>query len=465
MPDTIRLSFLEWLAAEDSERQNTYAAFRDYYDGEHDTQLTERMRRYLQIKTGQEFNDNYCPIVVDALAERLSVTGFKVEDDAQAGLLWEWWEQNRMDAMQGVVHTSTLRDGDAYLVVEWDNDAQRPVFTAEPAFDGVYGVKVHYAATGNREIAYASKRWRIEGENPESAGKLRRLNLYYPDRIEKYVSNDSAFEGAWQPYVEDVGAWPLPWLAADGSPLGVPVIHFRNKDQGYHYGVSELKGVIPLQNALNKALIDLLATADTCGFPLLYMIGADPSKLEIAPGSWIYVENPASGEGSVQIGKIPSEDLTPLIALKDAIVAEIARVSRTPLSYFQASGQVAAEGTQKQQEAGLVAKAKDRMVPFGNAWEDAFYMARRLYNVFGDGGLSEDETISTQWADPQTRNELEQRQWLEIEARLGVPREMVWRKLGYNADEIAEMKAMAAETMAQESNIGGELLRAFERGE
>src|SRR4030067_217864 len=59
--------------------------YREYYDGKHETMLTERQRKYLQIKTGQEFNDNYCPIVVDALAERLVVTGFTVSGESEEG--------------------------------------------------------------------------------------------------------------------------------------------------------------------------------------------------------------------------------------------------------------------------------------------------------------------------------------------------------------------------------------------
>jgi len=104
MPDEVRLSFLHWLATEDSERQERYTAYREYYDGDHDAQLNERQRKYLQIKMGEEFNANYCPIVVDALAERLSVTGLQVEG-GQDEVMWDWWQVNRMDGMQGVVHT------------------------------------------------------------------------------------------------------------------------------------------------------------------------------------------------------------------------------------------------------------------------------------------------------------------------------------------------------------------------
>jgi hypothetical protein len=318
-------------------------------------------------------------------------------------------------------------------------------------------------------------------EDGAQAGSVRRVNLYYPDRIEKYVSSDDVWQGIWRPYLDgetelvtlqdeagrEYEAAVLWWTDTGtqaGEPLGVPVIHFRNKDQGYNFGQSELKNVVPLQNALNKSLIDLLAAADTTAFRVFWMLGDDPSALELAPGSWIYSERPPSGDDGVQVGMFPGEDLKPLISLSEAIGMEIAKVSRTPLSLFQISGQVAAEGTLKQQESGLVAKARDRQVAFGNAWEDAMHLARRLANVFGLAGLDEDQTIAALWADPETRNEKEHLETLSLKAGLGVPQERLWREMGYNADEIAEMRAMRGEELAQQSNVGGELLRAFEQG-
>jgi len=467
--DIMRETFLAWLAAEDSERQSQYVVYREFYDGDHDTQLTARQRAYLQIKTGEEFNSNYCPIVVDALAERLRVTGFDCGDDEDlAALLWDWWQGSRGDALQGVAHTAGCRDGDTYTLVDWDEDKGMPRLRHQNAYDGTEGIKVHYDPE-TREIAFASKRWRVESENPEQAGKVRRLNLYYPDRIEKYASNQDEFEGAWEEYAEPnedgtMSPWPIPWVNKADEPLGVPVFHFKNRDQGYDFGQSELKDVIPLQNALNKTLIDLLAIADLQGFPVPYMIGDDPSGLTLAPGSWVFSKHPATGDDSVSIGQLDPADLESVIALKDSFVTEIARVSRTPLSYFQTSGNRPAEGTLKQEEVGLVARAENRQVGFGNSWEDAMRLGIRLYNTFGEGGLDEEATISTQWDDPQTRNEKEHLESLLMKAKLDVPHETLWAEMGYDADQIAEMSAQRGEEMEEQSNIGGELLRAFEGG-
>ena len=100
----------------------------------------------------------------------------------------------------------------------------------------------------------------------------------------------------------------LPWTrtgTADGEPLGLPVIHFKNKDQGYNYGQSELKNIIPLQDALNKTIIDLIAAADTTAFRIYWMVGDDPSGVQVAPGSWVYSTRPSSGEDCGQHGLLP----------------------------------------------------------------------------------------------------------------------------------------------------------------
>ena len=136
----VRLSFLDWLLHQDQGRRDQYGAYREYYDGYHDTQLTDRQRAYLEVKIGQEFNDNFCPLVVDGLAERLSVTGFETPgQEAIAAQLWDWWQQNRMDGVQGQVHLSAIRDGDGYLMVEWDAVNNRPTFSCELAYDGTDG--------------------------------------------------------------------------------------------------------------------------------------------------------------------------------------------------------------------------------------------------------------------------------------------------------------------------------------
>jgi len=393
--DLVQLSYLSWLENQELQRSQKYAMFRDYYEGEHQTQLTQRMRQFLELRTGQDFSLNACPIVVDSLAEKLKVATFECE--GQDELLMQWWAKNRMDAQQAVVHLSAIRDGDTYVLVEWDNKLGRPRFTQENAYDGDQGLHIVYSDEYRMLPDVAIKRWTItSGTNV----KTRRTNLYYPDRIEKYT--DMASGSTWQPYIEvdDEGVelpWPIPWLDPQTqAPLGIPVIHFRNKDQGYSYGESELEDVIPVQNGVNKAFVDLLAAADTTGFTMYTMTGGNPAGIKVAPGSWLF-----HTDANVRIGQLSAADLSGLIALKDSLISDIAKITRTPLSFFQVSGEVAAEGTLKEQRSGLIAKAQDRQVVFGNSWEDVMIMARKLYNVFGDGGLDVEQEIKCVWQDDE----------------------------------------------------------------
>ena len=390
----VKFSFLSWLESQEQDRADKYAMYRNYYEGEQATQLTARLRKFLELgNKAPEFNLNVCPIVVDELADKLTVSGFDCgTDKALSEAVKQWWEASRMDATQGVVHRGAVRDGDTYLMVEWNDEAGRPVFTQENAFNGTEGVHLVYSNERRTNPLVAIKTWTITS-GPETATK--RTNLYYPDRIEKY--SDYGSGGRWQEYRDEADPrWPIPWLDKDRKPLGVPVIHWRNKDLGYSYGLSEEDDVIPMQNATNKTVIDLLAAADSTAFGIPYMTGGKPTLDGFNAGSWVYSENP-----DAKLGILSPADLTGLIALHDAFIADVAKITRTPLSAFQVTGAVAAEGTLKEQRAGLNAKIGDRQVGMGNSWEDALYLAVRLHNTFGNGGLNADQHISTVWKDPE----------------------------------------------------------------
>jgi hypothetical protein len=114
----------------------------------------------------------------------------------------------------------------------------------------------------------------------------------------------------------------------------------------------------------------------------------------------------------------------------------MAQVTRTPIGYFQSSKQVASAESQKQDESPLIAKARDRQTPFGNAWEDVFRMGRKLHNVYGPGGLTEDLGIEIEWEELETRNDREVAETAKLHKELGVPEPYVWPMLGYTPEEV-----------------------------
>lgn len=437
------LSYLRWLAAGDAERHQLYTVYRDYYSGKHPTKLSERMLEFLQLNTGINFDENFMRIPVDVLAERLKVIGFSCDNEEQEDVFKAWWEANRMDGMQDDVHATTDRDGDTYVIVGWDNELGRPSYSHELAFDGSNGVEVYYGDGNNDKIA-AVKRWRVE----RGPGLLpqQRMNVYYPDRIEKYII-DSGAASTWRQYDED-GQWPIPWVDSMGKPLGIPVFHSANMRRGNDYGTSGLNDLIPIQDALNKTVIDTLAAADVQGFGMITLTGdTPPDDFIVSPGAIVYTGNPAA-----KFGHIPPGDISQLVGLCDNFVYRISQLSRTPLSYFQVTGHIASSDTQKSGEAGLLAKAEKAAVTFGNFWEDIMIFSRRLSNTFGSTSYDETLDVSCQWDSfervDQAEEDAKNAQTLSTKANTfislvnaGIDRRVAALRAGYTEEESDEMAA------------------------
>lgn len=449
------LAYLNWLAGEELTRQKNVQQARDYYAGEHALSLTDRQREFLGIKSGGRFAANYCETVVNALSERLIVSGVTSQDPSVAAWASATWNGNRMDGLHGDVHQAAIRDGETFVMVDWDGANKRPRFTFHQRYvssqaegDG-FGCKAFYPNDDYRQpMRYATKRWTEEYEVDGRTSSRQRLTVYWPDRVEKYAlaTSDGPYkEAGWQPIRdEDEGAWPLPWVDQAGRPLGIPVVHFRNPDLR-----SELWNAIPLQDALNKALLDLLAGQDVSGFRIFFARGfyatsdgnpprSDGSNyLRIAPGQMI-----GTPEQNAELRPIDPPSLDPMLNVFWAMVLVLAQTTDTPASRFQLTRQVASAESQKESEGPLLAKGRDRQVDFGNAWEDVFGQARRLQNAFGAEQVDELAGIDVTWAPLEPRDEGAHIETLALKReKLSVPLRQVWKEAGYSPEEIAEMEA------------------------
>lgn len=449
----VRLSFLEWLSNEELARERAVVKARAYHDGEQSTFLNARLREFLYLgkETGEpDFHLNVCRSVVSAVTERLLVSRFDSADKTLAARAWEIWQDNRLDAGQDDVHEGAIRDGEYFVLVDWDTAQRRVRFTPHQRFtDGTvsgdgFGCKIFFPDDNPALPAlYACKRWT---EVMEQGRARQRITLYYPERVEKYASAGAV----WEP-VQDKGdlSWPLAWVDSAGQPLGVPVIQFGTPGLR-----PEAWDAIPLQNAINKTLIDLLASADLTAFRIFAALGWIPTSdgqppaedgsnlLVMAPGQIIYTTRPKDEAG---FEAIEPADLSPLLDLLQQLVLYLASISSIPGSRFQIIRQVMAEGTLKQQIEPLLAKIRRRQVLLGNAWENCFYIARKLANTFGGESLSEDAKLSTQWADLETRNEKEHLETLKLKKELGVTQEQIWSEMGYDQEQIAQMRQQQAE--------------------
>lgn len=467
--------YAQYLADEERTRQRNIVLARNYYAGEHAVKLTDRQKEFLGHQLAKErFALNYCATVVDAVVERMIVAGFRSGDDAVAEWVWDAWKAARMDGKQQEVHHGAINESEYFVLVDWPEGAPFPRFYPHPRYTDPeeggsgFGCKAHYTNDDtNQELEAVSKRWTESYQDDNKRTRQRtRMNVYYPDRIERLERTTSgAYKDAgWSKFSADGMPDIIPWLGRDGAPLGIPIAHFRKP------GRMELWDAIPLQDLINKTAIDVIAAVDAAGFPIRIFYGgmmtsdgkapqADGSNyVSIFPGCWINVD-----KTDAKIEFKPGEDPGPLLETLDSYIVKLAQVTDTPISRFQMTRQVAAEGTLKQQEGPLLAKVRAYQTQIGNGWEDLLHAAIRMGSARGLS-LDADADLETEWEPSEPCDDLTEMEKLRIKAELGVPQEQLWAEMGYDADEIARMRVMKAADMEAQSNLGGALLEQFERG-
>jgi hypothetical protein len=417
-------------------RNLAYRTYREYYDGQQPLHFaTDKFRNAFGSVFGA-VKYNLCGAILDTVADRLEVTGFGVQgakegDGATQGTdAWELWQANRMDLRAGQVHQEALREGDAYCIV-WPDSTGAPTLYPQRADL----VTVQYDEEQPGRITWAAKHWRI----PD--GRIR-LNVYYPERIEKWVTPNKADAlpekaGSYQPWEEPTV--PNPWGV-------VPVFHFANNSGIGEFGRSELRDVVPLQDAMNKALCDLLVAMEYVSFPQRWVTGLeleiDPvtgkPKLPFTPGVdrvWT-LESETS-----RFGEYPQADLQNVLGVISDLEMKICRVVGVPPHYMAVITDPPSGEALKTLEARFVKKLRDRQGAFGNAWEDALSLALRMA---GKG----EAALSCEWADPAPKTEKETAETVQMKRDIGVSKRQALLELGYAEEDVERMLAEGEEERA-----------------
>ena len=455
-------------------RLEQYELYREFYEGDHRVELTDRAREYLERK-GVRFAENFCEPMVDMVGERLTVTGFDAQvgdedggdaaDDLAAWLDRVFWRGNRLDEIAGVVHSIALSRGDSFGIVGYDNEAGRPTFS----FNAPESVKAVYADDDPTRMLHAVKVWTTAETGPSnpSGAKVRRMNVYYPAHIDRYFKlHSSDRRGGWARWMDapaDDGTsapWPTPWVDAAGAPLGIPVVHFRNRSQGRPYGRSELNGVVPQQMLLNKHVLDLAMVVDNQGWPQRWVTGVDPTSVSFktAPGEvWVAQAKDAG------FGQFDTADVGPLLDTIEATLSRMARRSGMPL-HLLTGGDAPSGEAMKTAESRLVKRVLDRSISFGNRWEDVALIAIRLAAFAGDLPIQVDPAtvrLDALWDSPESRDDKAEAETAAIYHALGVSKSTLLARLGFDPIQEAERRAeegdQAAEQAARFFDGGGDV--------
>ena len=446
-----------------------------YYRGDHDLAFATEKFANTFGTLFREFAMNLCPAICDAVRDKLRVTGFSVNvgppaalpasmpertgpilqnENVQAGSLRSEtlrseieriWFRNRMQQRAGEIHKEALKNGDAYAIVWFDPAGDVSIYPQHAA-----NVTVVYDEERPGTIVWAAKHWR-------TVDKRTRLNIFYSDRIESYITKRGS--DAILPEAKEFAAVgtpaALPASGKDGTenhtpagsrrsdfmpnPFGiVPVFHFANNaDVGCH-GLSELAAAIPIQDGLNKSILDMLVAMEFSAFRQRWVAGIE---VDIDPETGAAKQPFSSGVDQLWVSSDPgttfgdfgASNLDQFLKVKDSFRVDMASVTGTPLHYFlQTSRGFASGESLKQNETRFLAKVRDRQTSFGQTWAELMSFALRLA---GHDGVE----LITHWEDPSPTTEKEILENLLLKKQLGISTEQALKEAGYGDVDVKRM--------------------------
>lgn len=392
-----------------------YSTYDRYYHGRQPlAYLAPEARRALGDRFGR-MASNIPRLAVSALSERLRVTGFRTNDDDDA--VWADWKLNDLDQLSGVAHREALALGQSFAIV-WADRFGRPQVTIESARQVTV---LRDPAT--RAVLAAVKRWETD--------TTTEAVLYTPEAITSFRAPTTGATTAGFKTVEVLT-----------NPLGVvPVVPFINGDRLLGEGVSEIEDLIPLVDALNKTLADLMVSSEYVGRPRRWATGVE--LVEDEDGNVInpIPEGPramVSESPETKFGQLPAADLGAYEASVRIILGQIMAVSALPSHYIGiTTSNPASADALRASEASLTARAETRQAQFGRSWE---WVARLMVAV--RTGRSVDQvTAHVQWADAATRSVAQEADAVVKLVQAGIlPPSYALERLGYTADEIARIR-------------------------
>lgn len=433
MPPETPEQWLPVLEQRLTEQQAEIKLFEQYFAGEHRMAFATTKFRMAFGSLFKAFADNWCQTIVEAPVERLIIEGFRFGDTEQAdSRAWEIWQANSLDADSAMAHTEAVKDGKAFLLVEPPAESGgNPRITVEHASQ----VVVACSGANRRERVAALKKWHDDSDEFEYA------TLYLPDQIVKWRSSSPVKTGRnkikWEERPEDPGG---------GNPLGiVPVVPLLNNPTMLSGGRSDLETAIPIQDAINKELADMLVASEFAAFMQRWATGVEvPTDDDGQPVPVVQLKAALSGMLAVpnkdaKFGQFEASQLSNYTGAVETLLQHLAAQTRTPPHYLIGKIVNSSGDALKAAETGLVAKVKRKQLDFAEGWEEAMRLA---FLAAGEPKEGADTAAETIWRDAEYRSEAEQADAAIKKAALGIPKPALWEMVGATPKQIEQWKQL-----------------------
>lgn len=401
-----------------------------YYNGSVKELFSSEALRKALGGDENKFQFNYARIVITSRLSRMEIASITTEDDTANAILEEVGNANAIDQELQDAFEAALYYGDSYLIAWPDEEAGSvDIFYNDPK-----NTRVFYEVENPRKKRYALKRWQ--------EGDRMRVNLYYHNRIEKYITkgtvSQSYNEGDFTQFIEEDVAWPL------NHENGMPVFHLRTNRQ---YGTPEHKQAFGPQNAINKLLASQVSSIDFTNFPQRYFLEDPTANDGVNPQADFGADsddnddnvlaNLKAGPGGVwnlkgvkQVGQFDPTSPDIFVTPFKAYIESMSTVTSTPMHAFNVGALPSGESL-RAAEAPLNKRVESLEVLFGSTVRE---LHEYVLEITGFAGAR----VSVTWTPAGSYDDSDV--WAVVDAKVsaGVPLRVALVEAGYTTAQVDE---------------------------
>lgn len=439
----------------------------DYYRGKQPLHYASDQFIKYHGERYTDFSDNWVQVVGDAPPERLTLTGIKAlgEEDADKDL-WRVWQLNALDADSQLGFVGAVVSARSFVLVWGDpDDDETPVVTFEDAAQCI----VAYVPGSRRKRKAALKRWQDGNSDyatlylPDEVWKFRRP-LQRQDKTPQVAAVDEELK-KWEPR-ELAEPNPQP------NPMGVvPMVELPNKPMLVGEPISDVGGVVAMQDAINLLWAQLFTASDYASFPQRVVLGAERPVMPILDANGeVVAEKPIDLEkfavdrvlwitgGDAKIAEWQAANLEAYTKVIEVAVGHIAAQTRTPQHYLIGKMANLSGDALIAAETGLVKRVEEKMLWFGQALREMFALI-----ALAQGNEAKSKLVlagSVMWADAESRSHAQMADALLKLKQIGFPFKWLALRYGLTPPEVAEIVSMREQEMEMDplAAVGRELV-------
>jgi hypothetical protein len=407
-------------------------------------------RKYFGNRYDQ-FSDNWVQVVADSPVERLTVMGVQPSGaDSADSDMWRVWQENALDADSQLGFLGSVTTSRSFVLVWGDpDDEDTPTVTFEDNTQCV----VAYEPGSRRKRVAALKRWQD--------GNREYATLYTADELWKFARSLSRIDKSpnLASVDEETRQWGLRTVPEDEpnpqpNPMGmVPMVELPNRPLLLGDPISDVAGVMDMQDAVNLIWAQLFTASDFASFAQRIVLGAEVPKTPILDENGVKIgERPIDlskfavdrvlwiESADAKIAEWTASDLANYTNVLEVAVGHIAAQTRTPQHYLVGKMANLSGDALIAAETGLVKRCQEKQLWFGQALREVFQLIALAQGNTGKARAIRSGTVL--WADTESRDRAQLADSLVKLKSIGFPFQWLAVQYGLTPPEVADLIEM-----------------------